>query len=166
MVDRDNDTIRKVTPAGVVTTFAGTAQVGWTNVGANTFYRLPCRDGTGTTMQFGAPSGLAMDSADNLYVADQAHSTIRNVTPAGMVTTLAGKADVVGSADGTGSTALFHYQLVSSLEIPAKDDNLLADSETESATLWPRTPGRQRNRWRHQNQRSGLPQPLQSMNQP
>jgi len=107
VADRDNDTIRKVTPAGVVTTFAGTAQIGWTNVGAATYYRLPSRDGTGTAVQFGAPSGVAVDKAGNLYVADQAHSTIRMVTPAGMVTTLAGKADEVGSADGTGSAAQF-----------------------------------------------------------
>ena len=109
VADRDNDTIRKVTPAGVVTTFAGTAQIGWTNVGTATYFRLPSRDGTGTAVQFGAPSGVTVDNAGNLYVADQAHSTIRMVTPAGMVTTLAGKADVVGSADGTGSAALFHY---------------------------------------------------------
>ncbi len=109
VADRDNDTIRKVTPAGVVTTFAGTAQVGWTTKpGEPTHhYRLPSRDGTGTNVQFGAPSGVALDQAGNLYVADQAHGTIRKVTPAGVVTTLAGTADVVGSADGTGSAAQF-----------------------------------------------------------
>ena len=107
VADRDNDTIRKVTPAGMVTTFAGTAQIGWTNVGTATYYRLPGRDGTGTAVQFGAPSGVALDNAGNLYVADQAHRTIRRVTPAGMVTTLAGKADEAGSADGTGSAAQF-----------------------------------------------------------
>jgi sugar lactone lactonase YvrE len=107
VADRDNDTIRKITPAREVTTFVGTAQVGWTNVGTSTYYRLPSRDGTGTAVQFGAPSGVAMDNTGNLYVADQAHSTIRMVTSAGMVTTLAGKADEVGSADGTGSAAQF-----------------------------------------------------------
>jgi sugar lactone lactonase YvrE len=107
VADRDNDTIRKITSAREVTTFVGTAQVGWTNVGTSTDYRLPSRDGTGTAVQFGAPSGVAMDNTGNLYVADQAHSTIRMVTSAGMVTTLAGKADDVGSADGTGIAARF-----------------------------------------------------------
>jgi sugar lactone lactonase YvrE len=107
VADRDNDTIRKITPAREVTTFVGTAQVGWTNVGTSTYCRLPSRDGTGTAVQFGAPSGVAMDNTGNLYVADQAHSTIRMVTSAGIVTTLAGKADEVGSADGTGSAAQF-----------------------------------------------------------
>jgi sugar lactone lactonase YvrE len=107
VADRDNDTIRKITPAREVTTFVGTAQVGWTNVGTSTYYRLPGRDGTGTAVQFGAPSGVAMDNTGNLYVADQAHSIIRMVTSAGMVTTLAGKADEAGSADGTGSAAQF-----------------------------------------------------------
>ena len=107
VADRGNDTIRKITAAGEVTTFVGTAQVGWTNLGTATYYRLPSRDGTGTAVQFGAPSGVAIDNTGNLYVADQAHSTIRMVTSAGMVTTLAGKADEVGSADGTGSAAQF-----------------------------------------------------------
>jgi sugar lactone lactonase YvrE len=110
VADRDNDTIRKVSPAGVTTTFAGTAQIGGTTrkgEPSNHYYRLPSRDGKGTAVQFGAPSGVALDKAGNIYVTDQAHSTIRMVTPAGMVTTLAGKADEVGSADGTGSAAQF-----------------------------------------------------------
>jgi sugar lactone lactonase YvrE len=109
VADRDNDTIRKITPARKVTTFAGTAQSNWTNDGKGNNYRVASRDGTANAAKFGAPSGVAVDNAGNLYVTDQAHSTIRMVTSAGMVTTLAGKADVPGSADGTGSAALFHY---------------------------------------------------------
>ena len=50
-----------------------------------------------------------MDSAGNVYVADSGNHTIRKVTSAGVVTTLAGLAGSVGSADGTGSAARFSY---------------------------------------------------------
>jgi hypothetical protein len=65
-------------------------------------------NGTGSAARFNTPRGLAIDSADNLYVADSANSTIRKVTPAGVVTTLAGLAGAFGSANGTGSAARFN----------------------------------------------------------
>jgi streptogramin lyase len=96
VADTYNDTIRKVTPGGVVTTLAGLAESSGTN------------DGTGSTAQFNYPSGVAVDSAGNLYVADTDNSTIRKVTPDGVVTTLAGQAGTWGSNDGTGSAARFN----------------------------------------------------------
>ena len=83
--DINGSTIRKVTPAGVVTTFAGNGG----NPGS--------ADGTGTSAQFRAPAGIAADSADNLYVADTYNCTIRKITPAAVVTTLAGQALACGS---------------------------------------------------------------------
>jgi secreted PhoX family phosphatase len=64
-------------------------------------------DGTGATARFAGPFGVAVDSAGNLYVADQGNQTIRKVTSAGVVTTLAGTAGMSGSADGTGAAARF-----------------------------------------------------------
>lgn len=84
VTDLINHTIRKVTSAGVVTTFAGTAgSSGSTN-------------GTGTAARFKEPYGIAIDSAGNLYVTDYANSLVRKVTPAGVVSTLAGTAGSTG----------------------------------------------------------------------
>ena len=90
-----DDTIREVTPAGVVTTLAGTSQ---TAGSAN---------GTGAAAKFSAPSGITIDGAGDLFVTDSGNNTIREITPAGVVTTLAGTAGVTGSADGTGANAQF-----------------------------------------------------------
>src|SRR5262249_29841180 len=57
---------------------------------------------------FNTPTGVAVDSAGNVYVADWSNHTIRKVTPTGAVTTLAGTAGVLGSADAAGAAASFH----------------------------------------------------------
>ena len=64
-------------------------------------------DGTGGQAQFWLPNSIAADSSGNIYVADTANNTIRKVTPAGVVTTLAGLAASHGSADGAGADARF-----------------------------------------------------------
>jgi hypothetical protein len=99
VADLNNDTIRKMTTAGVVTTLAGTAIVAGS------------ADGTGAAARFNGPSSVAVDGAGNVYVADQNNHTIRKVTPAGVVATLAGTAGIPGSADGTGAAAGFYGPL-------------------------------------------------------
>ena len=64
-------------------------------------------DGLGAEARFGYPDGVATDSAGNVYVADSLNHTIRKITPAGAVSTLAGSAGVAGSADGVGAQARF-----------------------------------------------------------
>ncbi|MHB8522168.1 MAG: InlB B-repeat-containing protein, partial [Limisphaerales bacterium] len=97
VADSRNDTIRQVTPGGVVTTLAG-----WAGTGGSA-------DGTGSAAGFALPSGVAVDSAGNLYVADEWNHTIRKVTPAGVVTTIAGLAGISGSVDGTQTGARFDH---------------------------------------------------------
>jgi hypothetical protein len=98
-----NQTIRKVTPVGtnwVVTTLAGRPGVSGS------------ADGTNSAARFYWPSQVVVDSAGTLYDADSGTSTIRKVTPVGtnwVVTTVAGSAGSVGSADGTGSAARFNF---------------------------------------------------------
>jgi len=97
VADTNNSTIRKITPARVVSTFAGLAG----NDGS--------ANGTGSTARFSFPSALAVDSANNIYVADTSNSTIRKITPARVVSTFAGLAGSPGSANGTGSAARFNF---------------------------------------------------------
>src|SRR5580698_3509075 len=66
-------------------------------------------DGTGVAAQFNQPYGIALDSSGNLFVADRKNQTIREITPAGVVTTIAGLAGTIGTTDATGSDARFNY---------------------------------------------------------
>ncbi len=87
--------VRKITPAGVVTTVAGTGVAG--NV-----------DGPAASAQFGGLEGIAVDAAGNIYVDDTGNKTIRKITAAGVVSTLAGTAGTAGFADGLGTAATFN----------------------------------------------------------
>jgi hypothetical protein len=96
VVDSGNSTIRKIMPGGAVTTIAGTP-----GASGNA-------DGAGAAARFNHPSNIAVDAAGNLYVADTGNQTIRRITQAGIVTTLAGTAGVKGNADGVGAAAQFN----------------------------------------------------------
>jgi|GEM_PF-1356153 len=95
VADYRNDTLRKVRPDGVVTTLAGLAGIAGSD------------DGAGSVARFNQPTGVAVDSTGTVYVAEMLNATIRKVTPAGVVTTLAGRAGALGIDDGTGSAARF-----------------------------------------------------------
>lgn len=154
VADTANHTIRKISPSGVVSTFAGSAGV------------LGATDATGTAARFQFPAGLAADASGNLYVCDTGNHSIRKITPTGQVTTIAasfnsptdlcldaagnlfvadsgnhairkispsgevstfvGLAGSTGSADGTGTTARFLFP--KAIEIDAAGILFVADS--------------------------------------
>lgn len=100
MTDKSNNCIREISPAGVVTSFAG-------NCGGSSGYA----DGTGTAAQFNHPMGITIDSSGNLYVTDNGNNCIRKITPAAVVSTFAGQCATSGSTagyiDGASSVAKF-----------------------------------------------------------
>lgn len=94
VADQGNNTIRKITPSGNVSTLAGTAGVAGSVNGMNATFNLP--------------TGVTIDNFENLYVADAGNNLIRMITPAGLVSTFAGNG-AKGFADGQGLAAVFNY---------------------------------------------------------
>ncbi len=131
VADYLNNAIRKITPAGVVTTVTTVSQVFGITIDATGnlyfteygFHKVSKysstgvysvlagdgtggnTDGTGSAARFNFPAGITMDAAGNLYVTETINHRIRKITPAGVTTTLAGS--TAGYADGTGTTARF-----------------------------------------------------------
>ncbi len=135
VTDSYNYTIRKVTPEGtnwVVTTLAGLAGAPGTN------------DGTNTGARFNEPAGVAVDSATNLYVADEFNFTIRKLTASGtnwVVKTIAGLAENLGTNDGTNSVARFNYPFGVAVDTNgnvyvADQSNFTIRKATPSGTNW------------------------------
>lgn len=114
VADTKDHVIRIVSPEGNVRTFAGSPG------------HAGHADGRGNLARFAIPDGLAVDSHDNLYVADSANETIRKVTPDGVVTTYVGLDGKAGVADGDVHTAMFDYPEVIAL---GPNDGLYVISE-------------------------------------
>ena len=119
--DWQASTISKVSPAGDVTTLAGTAfKYGWA-------------DGTGAAAQFDIPEGIAVDSAGNVYVADLGNQVIRKITSAGVVTTIVGVPFAAGVVLGALPASLNRpYGLAL---LPGQPVSLAVSSQAENAIL-------------------------------
>ena len=109
--DHENHSIRKVTPLGEVTTFAGTGRPG-------------SEDGDRLTASFNHPYGLALDANGNLYVGDVSNHSIRKISPDGKVTTLAGGRK--GFSDRKGDLAMFDHP--HGVAVDSKNNVYVADS--------------------------------------
>ena len=97
VTDSNSFTLRMVTPTGFVSTLAGAG------------YNSGSVDGQGSAARFYNPAGIAVDTAGNVYVADDNFgNTIRMVSPTGLVSTLAGAPGASGNSDGQGDTAKFY----------------------------------------------------------
>jgi kumamolisin len=119
--DYKNNLIRKITPAGIVSTLAGSSSSGVVNA-------------TGTAAKFNEPAGVATDAAGNVYVADFGNNLIRKITPAGVVTTLAGSTTtrrgvVQGVAGNTNSSTgtLASFDGPADLSVDAAGNVYVAD---------------------------------------
>jgi sugar lactone lactonase YvrE len=130
VADTGNHTIRKITSSGTVTTFAGSATASGSS------------DGSATSARFSSPVGLAVDNAGNVYVADGGgvststfNNTIRKITPAGVVSTLAGQAGTHGFTDGTGPSARF--SLPNGLAVDATGNLYVADGSQSAVAGQP-----------------------------
>ncbi len=89
IADRINDRVRKVSPGGTITTFAGTGESGFTNDGE-----------PATTAELNRPEDVAVDRRGNVYIADTGNQRIRRVSPDGTITTFAGTGRYGFSGDG------------------------------------------------------------------
>lgn len=100
--DKDDDD--KPAPAPTISIVAGDASLSGSG------------NGTGSAARFNEPSGIAIDAAGNLYVADSRNDLVRKITPAGVVTTLVGQVNSSESVDGTASNARFSLPLALTMD--------------------------------------------------
>ena len=95
VADRGNNRVRKVSPDGTITTVAGTGTAGYAGDG-----------GLAAASSLSSPTGVAVDSNGNLYVADNGNSVVRRMTAGGLITTIAGNGTFLpASGDGGPATA-------------------------------------------------------------
>jgi kumamolisin len=130
VADMGNSVVRKIS-AGMVTTIAGQA--------GETGYL----DGLSGKSLFNAPFGVAVDSVGNLYIADAlapavdsadaGNNVLRELSPTGVVSTIAGQVGTTGTDDGTGSAAQFFS--LQAVEVSSTGQFYLADTYNQTIRM-------------------------------
>jgi len=92
--DNGNSRIRKVTPAGIITTIAGNGSLGYSG-----------DEGEAINAELAYPWTIAIDNSDNLYVGDAGSYVVRKITPSGIISTYAGDGNYGNSGDGGPATS-------------------------------------------------------------
>jgi hypothetical protein len=111
----ENNQIKKITPTGQISVFAGSTQSGFQN-------------GNGTAARFYKPTGICIDAQDNLYVVDTFNHVIRKITPTGTVSTFCGNGDL-GFVNGSATDTRFTYP--EGIVIDSNGNFFVADSGNE-----------------------------------
>ncbi|MCF6130751.1 T9SS type A sorting domain-containing protein [Flavobacterium wongokense] len=115
IADSQNHCIRKITASGYVTTFAGSGVAGFLN-------------GAASIAQFNTPYSIAVDASENVYVTEANSYSVRKITQAGVVSTLAGKETTSGFLDAQGANALFAAP--KGLDVDASGNVYVADANS------------------------------------
>jgi uncharacterized repeat protein (TIGR01451 family) len=116
VADRNNHRIRKITTAGIISTVAGSGQGGFGGDG-----------GPAVSAALAFPSGIAVDAAGNLFIADLNNNRIRKVTPAGIISTVAGNGTSGFSGDGGLATSA-QVSFPTSVAVDAVGNLFIADT--------------------------------------
>ena len=116
IADSRNHRVRRVDPAGQITTVAGTGSGGYSGDG-----------GSATSAKLDSPTGVAVDASGNLYIADAGNHRVRRVDPAGQITTVAGTGSRGYSGDG-GSAPSAELDWPIGLALDASGNLYIADA--------------------------------------
>ena len=116
VADTQNNRIRKVTPAGLISSIAGNGTLGFGGDG-----------GAATAASLSGPYGLAIDAFSNIYIADTQNNRIRRVTSGGTISTFAGNGTAGFSGDG-GSSISASLNFPRSIAIDVSGNVFIADT--------------------------------------